>query len=127
MVSPPHREPQPSQTSEVTAGEPVFGDYDEEDQAFDWLVDQKPGHRHDGQGHGTEESCLSADSCEEHQDDEHDGGREQDDVDEHRMEHLSARPRIGHRCLCSRAGWWRRAESWPRAWALLGWLHAAVS
>src|SRR4051794_24984772 len=32
MVSPPHREPQPSQTSEVTAGEPVFGDYDEEDR-----------------------------------------------------------------------------------------------
>src|SRR4051812_7550468 len=100
MVSPPHREPQPSQTSEVTAGEPVFGDYDEEDQAFDWLVDpearqptRRPGARH-------QESRLSADSCEEHQDDEHDGWREQDDFDEHLIEHLSARPCIGHCCLC---------------------------
>jgi hypothetical protein len=69
-VSPPHRESQPGQTSEVAAGEPVFGGYDEEGQAFDWLVDQQPGNRHDGQGHGTEESRLSADSCKEHQDDE---------------------------------------------------------
>ena len=81
-MSSPRREPQPGQTSEVAAGEPVSGGYDEEDQAFDWRVDQQPGHRHDGQGHGTEESRLSTDSCEEHQDDEHDGWREQGDFDE---------------------------------------------
>ncbi len=81
-MSLPHRESRPGQTSEVAAGEPVFGGYDEEGQAFDRRVDQQPGHRHDGQGHGTEESCLSADSCEEYQDDEHDGWREQGDFDE---------------------------------------------
>jgi hypothetical protein len=38
----------------------------------------------------------------------HDGWRKQDDFDEHPIEHLSARPCIGHCCLCS-GPWWRRA------------------